>query len=257
MESAAPDRGRLLARIIRIASILLGAVSLLAFFAPRGSFSVLRPRYAPLQAIVWDALLSLVFFLQHSLMIRKSVRGRLERLVRPELFMAVYSILSAVALLGFVLFWRSSGTTAWQVTGVFEWVVRGLLLIPVAGFAWGVLSLTPFDPFGVLPISRWLRGRKTPAPLFSIKGPYRWVRHPLYLCMLALIWLDPRPTLESVACNVLWTLWIVLGTVWEEKDLVADFPDSYRRYQKQVPMLVPWRGPLFDRGSRSRSLGKA
>ena len=38
-------------------------------------------------------------------------------------------------------------------------------------------------------------------------------------------------------------LWIVFGTVLEEKDLVAEFGETYRDYQKNVPMLFPWRFP--------------
>lgn len=43
--------------------------------------------------------------------------------------------------------------------------------------------------------------------------------------------------------NMLWTLWITLGSYLEEKDLVAEFGESYRHYQNTVPMLVPWRFP--------------
>jgi protein-S-isoprenylcysteine O-methyltransferase Ste14 len=36
---------------------------------------------------------------------------------------------------------------------------------------------------------------------------------------------------------------VVVGTVWEERDLVAEFGDTYRDYQRRVPMLIPWRIP--------------
>jgi protein-S-isoprenylcysteine O-methyltransferase Ste14 len=53
--------------------------------------------------------------------------------------------------------------------------------------------------------------------------------------------------LDRLLFNVLWTLWVVLGTYLEEKDLVAEFGEKYRHYQKTVPMLFPWR---FPRGSK-------
>jgi len=31
--------------------------------------------------------------------------------------------------------------------------------------------------------------------------------------------------------------------ILEERDLVSDFGGVSRRYQRQAPMLVPWRGP--------------
>ena len=40
-------------------------------------------------------------------------------------------------------------------------------------------------------------------------------------------------------CFMLWTAWIVIGSYFEEIDLVVQFGDAYREYQRNVPMLVP------------------
>jgi protein-S-isoprenylcysteine O-methyltransferase Ste14 len=36
------------------------------------------------------------------------------------------------------------------------------------------------------------------------------------------------------------TGYILIGIYFEERDLVAQFGDRYRRYRKQVGMLLPW-----------------
>jgi protein-S-isoprenylcysteine O-methyltransferase Ste14 len=56
-------------------------------------------------------------------------------------------------------------------------------------------------------------------------------------------WASPDLTADRLLFAVLFTGWIVLGTVLEERDLVRDLGEPYREYQRQVPMLVPWRGP--------------
>ena len=56
---------------------------------------------------------------------------------------------------------------------------------------------------------------------------------------------------DGLLLSILWSGWIVAGTVLEERDLVADFGDVYRTYQQQVPMLVPWRGPVSVRVERA------
>ena len=77
----------------------------------------------------------------------------------------------------------------------------------------------------------------------AIRGPYRWVRHPLYSLFLVLLWVCPDITADRLLLNTLFTAWIVLGTVLEERDLARDLGDPYRAYQRQVPMLVPWKVP--------------
>ncbi|HEX7503629.1 MAG TPA: isoprenylcysteine carboxylmethyltransferase family protein, partial [Syntrophales bacterium] len=86
-------------------------------------------------------------------------------------------------------------------------------------------------------------GRQLRAPNFVLRGPYRWVRHPLYFFTLVLIWSVPDVSIDRLLFNVLWTLWIVLGACLEEKDLIVEFGETYRRYRKNVPMLFPWRFP--------------
>jgi protein-S-isoprenylcysteine O-methyltransferase Ste14 len=71
------------------------------------------------------------------------------------------------------------------------------------------------------------------------RGPYRYARHPLYLFMLLLIWSTPRFSTDQLLFNVLWTAWIIVGTKLEERDLLADFGQTYRQYQASVPMLIP------------------
>jgi protein-S-isoprenylcysteine O-methyltransferase Ste14 len=36
---------------------------------------------------------------------------------------------------------------------------------------------------------------------------------------------------------------VVVGTILEERDLVAQFGDAFVAYQREVPMLLPWRLP--------------
>ena len=78
-----------------------------------------------------------------------------------------------------------------------------------------------------------------PAAGFVARGLYRYVRHPLYLFTLLLIWGTSRLSTDRLLFNVLWTAWIVVGTKLEERDLLVDFGPAYRRYQAQVPMLIP------------------
>jgi hypothetical protein len=68
------------------------------------------------------------------------------------------------------------------------------------------------------------------------------VRHPLYSCILVLFWTNPAMTADQLLLSVMWTAWIWVGAMLEERDLLAEFGESYGAYRRQVPMLIPWRG---------------
>ena len=67
------------------------------------------------------------------------------------------------------------------------------------------------------------------------------VRHPLYLFSILMIWSCPDLTTDRLLFNILWTVWIVIGAFFEERDLVAEFGDLYLEYRKRVPMFIPSR----------------
>ncbi|MEN8173315.1 MAG: isoprenylcysteine carboxylmethyltransferase family protein, partial [Chloroflexota bacterium] len=73
----------------------------------------------------------------------------------------------------------------------------------------------------------------------TIRGLYHWVRHPLYSAGLLFIWLTPLMTLNILALNIGLTLYIIIGTRFEERRLCVEFGDAYAAYQEEVPMLVP------------------
>ena len=228
---------------------VLGSASLflLAVFLFLGSFHFIPFGLSPAAALAWDALLSATFFLQHSCMVRRSFRQRLERFVLEPFQGMVYTIASGSVLILCLVLWQRASEPIVLLEGPLGWLLRALFVLAVVGFAWGTLSLGSFDAFGIRPAIAHLRGISSPHDPFVISGPYRWVRHPLYFFTLVLFWSCPAITPDRLLFNVLWTAWIVLATLFEERDLVSHLGQSYVRYQREVPMILPWRMPT--RGS--------
>jgi protein-S-isoprenylcysteine O-methyltransferase Ste14 len=54
------------------------------------------------------------------------------------------------------------------------------------------------------------------------------------------MWSAPTMTEGHVLLATLFTAYVLIGIKHEERDLVRAFGDAYRRYQAEVPMLVPW-----------------
>jgi protein-S-isoprenylcysteine O-methyltransferase Ste14 len=237
---------RFIAYTVIVLSIVIGGSSLLIFavFVINGPFTIIRFDTSEVQSLLWDGFLSILFFIQHSGMIRRSFHTWLSFAIPRYYHSAIYSIASGIVLIAMVLFWQTSPPILFRVHGLFQLLPRAISLLAITGFIWGVRALGAFDPFGKLPIIFHLRGKQSQPSNFIIQGPYLWVRHPLYFYMIVLIWSTPEVKSDRLLFNVLWTVWIVLGTYLEERDLVTEFGEKYRQYQKTVPMLIPWRGPV-------------
>jgi protein-S-isoprenylcysteine O-methyltransferase Ste14 len=215
-----------------------GSLILFAHFLFFGSLHRVNFGLGPGGALLFDAGLSLLFFLQHSGMVRRKFRGWFTRFIPEHYFAAVYAVVSGVVLFAVVLLWQEGAPLATASPGILRWSVRLLFCLTVAGFLWCGMSLKYFDPFGVGPLLG--RNRVQPEQVsMTVTGPYRLVRHPLYLLSIVMIWSFPDLTSDRLLFNLLWTCWIIVGAWWEERDLVAQFGDAYREYQRRVPMLVP------------------
>ncbi len=224
-------------------AVAIGGGSLLLFgwFLFGGALPVAAIARSETERLAWDFALSMVFFVQHSGMVRRSVRSRLSAFLPEWCYPAAYAIASGAVLALVVLLWQPSQVGLYELQGSARWAARLLSLFAVAGLAWGAASLGGFDVFGITAIRSHRRGRRPRPPEFVVSGPYRYVRHPLYFLVLVLIWSAPRLSSDRLLFNLLWTAWLVAGTVFEERDLVAQFGAAYREYQRRVPMLLPWR----------------
>ncbi len=229
--------------VIAYTSLLAGMGSMLLFtiFLFSGPFDLVCFNLTGSQAIIFDLSLSSLFFLQHSIMIRRIIRKNMVIIINEAYYNAFYSIVSAVVLTGMIILWQRIPHVLVSIEGIGYWLVRSLFLLSIAGFIWGITSIKSIDPYGVRRIRRHLHGKKTEAITLTARGAYKWVRHPLYICMIMMIWCTPQISLDRLIFNIAWTIWIVIGTMLEERDLVHDFGDSYREYQTKVPMLIPFR----------------
>jgi len=72
-------------------------------------------------------------------------------------------------------------------------------------------------------------------------GPYRVTRHPIYTGMLAML-LGAGLLTGDGRILVAFPVYVVLVEIKlhiEERLMLAEFPDDYPRYRRQVPQLVP------------------
>jgi protein-S-isoprenylcysteine O-methyltransferase Ste14 len=64
------------------------------------------------------------------------------------------------------------------------------------------------------------------------------IRHPYYSGVIVLLW-SGNLDVTGLISNIILSIYVVIGTLLEEKKLVNEFGSEYRLYQQRVSMLIP------------------
>ena len=87
------------------------------------------------------------------------------------------------------------------------------------------------------------------------QGPYKLIRHPLYLGWFFAFWATPTMTVTHLVFALATTVYILCAIQLEERDLIDMLGDDYRQYRKRVPMLIPSPRSLKSRASIRQGRG--
>jgi methanethiol S-methyltransferase len=181
-----------------------------------------------------------LFAVQHSVMARKWFKEAWTRIVPPQVERSTYVLFSSLALSLLFWQWRPLGGEVWSV----ESPAGRVVLRALFAFGWGLVLVATFlinhfDLFGLRQVWLHLTGRPYTMLHFRTPGPYRLVRHPLYVGWFFAFWMTPTMTLSHLLFAVATTAYILIAIQFEEKDLVRDHGAAYKEYRQNVPMLIP------------------
>jgi len=201
------------------------------------------PTDQPILSLVIDLLLLSLFAIQHSVMARRTFKRWWTRIVPPAVERSTYVLAASLTLALLCWQWRPiSEPVIWRV----ESAAGAQILWAVFWLGWAMLLMSTFlinhfELFGLRQVFAHMAGRQLPEPEFRTPLLYRYVRHPIYLGFLLGFWAAPVMTAGHLLFSIATTGYILVGIWFEERDLVAQFGDRYRRYRDQVGMLLPRR----------------
>jgi protein-S-isoprenylcysteine O-methyltransferase Ste14 len=190
-------------------------------------------------ALLVNLALVALFGLQHSVMARPGFKAVITRWIPQPVERATYVLASSAAFIVMFAAWQPIPATIWQTEGALATALQAGSLL---GF--GIVLVTTFlidhfDLFGLRQVWLAFRGKPYTEKRFVTPGPYRYIRHPLYVGWMIAFWATPTMTAAHLLFASAMTGYILVAIRYEERDLLAALGESYRRWRATTPMFVP------------------
>jgi protein-S-isoprenylcysteine O-methyltransferase Ste14 len=200
--------------------------------------------------ILVDTLLALQFAIIHSVILHPRVKRSLTRYIPSAFYGCFFCVVTCLCLAAVFAGWRGSEYALWDLSGVPANAMRAAFLGSWVALFYSLhLSGLGYQT-GLTPWWHWFRRQPQPRRTFEPRGAYLWLRHPIYLSFLGLIWFTPRMGWDHVLLTGIWTAYIFVGSYLKDERQAFYIGAAYRRYQEQVagyPFV--FFGPLGRRKS--------
>jgi methanethiol S-methyltransferase len=190
------------------------------------------------------ALLWLSFGTVHSFLAARAVKASLTGLLGGGYRLA-YNIFAAIHIGAVMVAGRlflASGAEQYPFEGIPAMALNAALVLGVIVLIAALLEydLGRFSGFTQLRAGRE-GGNITEDEPLVFTGLHQYVRHPLYSGAFLLLFSGSWNEF-SFATAVWGSLYLVIGTWFEERKLVRLYGEAYRHYRRQVPAFFPWKG---------------
>ena len=195
----------------------------------------------PWPSVAANAAMFTVFALHHSIMARSGAKRWLARRLPAELERSTYVWIASGLFALTCLLWQDLPGRVYAASGWLRVLGVALQLGGAVMTGWAVLLIDPLELAGIRQATAPVPERPAPPPALSVRGPYRWVRHPIYLGWALMVCGTPDMTMSRLSFAVITTAYLVVAIPWEERSMVEVLGNEYRRYRDRVRWrMVPW-----------------
>jgi methanethiol S-methyltransferase len=181
-------------------------------------------------ALVFDAVLFTIFAAHHSILAREPAKRAL-MFIPQHVRRSVYVWTASALLIAVCAAWRPIGGNVYHLTGV---PAITCALAQVAGVWLVAQSVSRID---ALELAGIRTARKNDGGL-QTAGPYRLVRHPLYLGWIVFVFAAAHMTADRLAFAAISSSYLLIAVPWEERSLRQSFGAAYERYEESVRWRV-------------------
>ena len=188
------------------------------------------------EAVLFDMALFGVFALHHSVMARAGIKQRLTKLLPPNLERATYVWVASILFFVTCLSWRGVPGHLYLADGPLRFLGYAIQLL---GLGLTVASTTVLDVrelAGIRQAQGSMERRGTDG--LRVIGPYRWIRHPLYLGWMLIVFGAPSMTASRLEFACISTVYLLVAIPWEERSMRDAYGHEYLAYRDQVRWRV-------------------
>jgi methanethiol S-methyltransferase len=186
-----------------------------------------------------DILLILAWGFLHSFMARPRFKVKMQKILRPHLEAALYSIVASAGLILVCGLYRPIPREVYSFEGGAALLVKILFYAGWALFLFCWFHIDLLEVVGLRPVFRYLDGEGRALEPFHPTGPFRWVRHPVELAFLITFWAAPRMTAGHLLFASVMTLYTFIGVDHEDRRMLDLHGSAYLDYTKKVPQILP------------------
>lgn len=199
---------------------------------------------SPATAALLTLLAVALYGALHSLLASRWAKAGARRGLGPSaerFYRLAYNLIGGLTLLPVLaLPARFPGVLIYQA----RWPWTGLMLAIQATALLAILAgVIQTGAASFLGLQQLLQAEPSGPGRLQVTGLYRWVRHPLYTAGLVFLWFSPVMTTSLLALFAGLSIYLYVGSRFEERRLIDEFGDAYRDYRRCVPRLIPqpWR----------------
>lgn len=188
----------------------------------------------------------ILFCFLHSLLARAPMKNLIQGFIPPQAIRAFYMILTGITLFFVTISWQHTELYVWQLRishpilinlaslGIF-WSLHFYIFMRIS--RWALPEMLGFTQLDMQAKDVALYDDRS--PVFEKEGIFRWVRHPTYTLMLAMIFVTPILSLDRLWLTVMMCIYFAIAIPLQEKALVQRFGESYIKYKANTPALIP------------------
>ena len=188
----------------------------------------------------------------HSVMIDNKFIKFVENILKSNFryYRLFYNIFAIISLLPIILFSSSLPKLIYfQWDGYFIVLQGFLILISLVMFVAGSKNYDFLQFLGIQQIiDKSVHKSLSKFGILKTEGILNITRHPWYTAFLIFLWARELNS-TSLIVNIIFSIYLVVGTYLEEQKLKIEFKETYVKYQKDVSMLLPikWIKSTFKR----------